>query len=500
MCEKKTTEDDEEEEEEEEEDEDTPDSFQSASDQSMEELFAQIYPQLCGGLLSLLESSVKMGATPFRASFWSDKNSVLLSEVVAGVCGTLCSLIDSPSPCRCPLSVLSVCAEQVGCILSIPPVTRHVSSITSVATAIVRQCSDHSEAPVESLSRLPFLCLKRTHHILQCQSTTSHSPNEENAMYVMDDDDVCDFEAVLETFRLVRQCCLASPAVLAGTGRLNSDPPSDGAGNLFFECFYLLLQNKKVPRNGAMSRIMNTVLHSFCDVTNISLGMGRTGRTMHQEQEHTILVRTNYHCSFLRYLGPMIATLFFSGLFGEERVLRPYAGYLESFLILYRGNCGFTECDGNLTVLLQQVCGQVVSQITAAAGAATRGEGAVCGGDSGSGSGSGSEECIVLHLPCVSQQVILMSASQYMCVVFETLLSCILHGNRSADAERGSDRGRGKAVCTARLGYLEVCSLYRTGRNTAQQLDRCTGPKEDMLRKVQVSTRKLVRWPSNVTH
>ena len=495
MCEKRSTEDEEEEEEEEEE-ENASDTSQSASDQSMEVLFAQIYPQLCGGLLSLLESSVAMGATPFGESFWSDKNSVLLSEVVAGVCGTLCSLIDSPSPCRCPLSVLSVCAEQVGCILSVPPVTPHVSSITSVATAIVRQCSDHSEAPIELLSRLPFLCLKRTHHILQCQSASLHCQNEENSTCVIDDDDVCDFEAVLETFRLVRQCCLAFPAVLAGTGYLNSDPPSDGAGNLFFECFYLLLQNKKVPRNGAVSRIMNTVLHSFCDVTKMSvgIGIGRTERTIQQEHERTILVRTNYHCSFLKYLRPMIATLFFSGLFGDERVLRPFAGYLETFLILYRGNCGFTECDGNLTALLQQVCSKVVTQITAAAAVV---QDVVCVEDR---LGLGSEERIVLHVPCVSPQVIVMSATQYMCVVFETLLSCFLHGNAIADAERGGERGRGRAVCTARLGYLEVCSLYRTGRHTAQQLDCCVGLQEDMLRKVQVSTCKLVRWPSEAIH
>ena len=480
----------EEEDEEEEETEEGEEGLQTTdgTDGKVEALFSQIHPQLCAGLFSLLEEIVELSAdsaTGTVGSYWGGRNALLVIEVVDGLCGVLCSLIDSSHPCQCPMSALMSCCEGVVNILSTAAHGSHVAPVIGVATAIVRQASDSSGAPAEALSRLPFLCLRRTHQILhqsslylQCKDGEGEGDGVGDGVGVGGDScggGSCDLLIVLESLRLVRQCCIACPEVLSETGRYNLDPASEGAGNLFFECFSCLLQSPRVLRNGALVRMMNTALSCFSDEGARCKGR-KTGPT------RTVLTRASYLSSFMHYLGPLLRTLLSSGLFEEqERVLRSSSGYIENLLNLYLNNRSSTAVtdgvDVYFTGMVERVCCEISLQIDAVSASSSNSSGS---------SISGSTFNTVLHIPAISANIILLSARQYLRVVLLTLSACV---------------GDSKQSAVTRQRYMELCLTYRAGRITAQALESAdatadTARRGEILRSVPESVCKLVIWPS----
>jgi hypothetical protein len=454
---------------EEEEEEEEPQAT-DGSDGKVEALFSQIHPQLCAGLFSLLEEVLDLSADSAGSSggYWAGRNALLVVEVVDGLCGVLCSLIDSSHPCQCPTSTLHRCCERVVSILSTAPHGSHVAQVVAVATAIVRQSSDCSGAPTEDLYRLPFLCLRRSLQILHQSSLYLQDRDGDRDGDGSGEDSQgegsCDLLIVLESLRLVRQCCVAHPEVLSETGRFNSDPASEGAGNLFFECFSCLLKSPRVIRNGALVRMMNTALSCFSD--DGGRYKGRKAGAV-----RTVLTRTNYLPSFMRHLGPLLCTLLSLGLFDEqERALRTFSGYIENLLNLYRTNRGTAAVsngvDGNFSGMLEHVCGQISQQVDAV-------------------SSSNSTFNTVLRIPAISSNIVMVSASAYLKVVYLTLTACVQDTKQAA---------------STRQSYMELCLLYRVGRITAQAIQTADASADverrgEILRSVPESVCKLVIWP-----
>lgn len=442
------------------------------NDGKVEALFSQIHPQLCAGLFSLLEEVIELSGDSAGGpggSYWAGRNAPLVVEVVDGLCGVLCSLIDSSHPCQCPTSTLHSCCERAVSILSTAPHGSHVAQVIAVATAIVRQSSDCSGAPTEDLHRLPFLCLRRSLQILHQSSLYLQDRNTDGdggGDDCQEGSDSCDLLIVLESLRLVRQCCVAHPEVLSETGRFNLDPLPEGAGNLFFECFSCLVKSPRVLRNGALVRMMNTALSCFNDE-------GGRYRGRKAGAARTVLTRTNYLPSFMLHLGSLLCTLLSLGLFEEQdRALRTFSGYIENLLNLYRTNRGSTAIsngiDGNFSGMLEHVCGQISLQI-----------------DAVSSMSSSNTFNTVLCIPSIGANIVMVSASQYLRVVYLTLIACIQDS---------------KQATSTRQSYMELCQLYRAGRVTAQALQVADASADverrgEILRSVPESVCKLVIWP-----
>jgi hypothetical protein len=432
----------------------------------VEALFSQIHPQLCAGLFSLLDEVLDLSGDSAGGSggYWAGRNALLVVEVVDGLCGVLCSLIDSSHPCQCPTSTLHSCCARVFSILSTAPHGSHVAQVIAVATAIVRQSSDCSGAPTDDLYRLPFLCLRRSLQILHQSSLYLQDRDGDGDGEDCQGEDSCDLLIVLESLRLVRQCCVAHPEVLSETGRFNLDPASEGAGNLFFECFSCLLKSPRVLRNGALVRMMNTALSCFSDEGGRYKGR-KAGAV------RTILTRTNYLPSFMSHLGPLLCTLLSLGLFDEqERALRSLSGYVENLLNLYRTNRGASAVsngvDGNFSGMLEHVCGQISQQVDAA-------------------SSSSRTFNTVLRIPAISTDIVMVTASVYLKAVYLTLTACVQDTKQAA---------------STRQRYMELCLIYRGGRITAQAILTADASadverKGEILRCVPESACKLVIWP-----
>jgi hypothetical protein len=92
----------------------------------------------------------------------------------------------------------------------------------------------------------------------------------------------------------------------------------------------------------------------------------------------------------------------------------------------------------------------------------------------------------VLRTPAISSNIVMVSASAYLKVVYLTLTACVQDTKQAA---------------STRQSYMELCLLYRVGRITAQALQTADASADverrgEILRLVPESVCKLVIWPS----
>ena len=447
-------------------------------------IFAGILPQLCGGLFTLLESIVSLSmdseqharhaqhtpqttpqTSPSHRNTHTSRNSLLLSEVITGVCSALVSLIDSPYPCHCPSSSLHASAERISYLLSRTPLTCQISPLINIATAVIRQCSDSADAPVQLLSLLPHICLKRSILILRTLSTPPQpaypieDPGRLGPNSLPNLGPEAGLETVLETLRLVRQCCIAHPAVLS----VPSSVPGEEvvlSGGLFFECFGLLLKTPGVLYNGALLRMMNTALSAFCK------GAFRSKSHSFSHSASSPLVLSGFIGSYTQHLGGLIGTLLYTGLFGDdERAARPFAGYLETLILLYRENVHYVDL--NLGVLLGELCSAIGLKIS-------------CDGGLGGIAGVGSVG-FVFVLPFVDPEPLILTDLEFMRVVYDTLKHC-------AESPQS---------VLIRQSFLDLCTICRLGRVAALALKSVGSEKqqEDVYRKATSNCKLIVIQP-----
>ena len=233
---KKSRNNDEDEDEEEDEEEEEKDSKEENNDsyRNNAAIFTLILPQLCTGLFVLLESitvlNTKIEIEKLNSSNINEnsensnmisnnhnnKNGIkngnknekidaILKDVLTGLCSTLCSLIDTPVPNNFPfLSHFQSCEKLLNLLENIPIIKNiSISSYITVATSLIRQCGDHQNAPQALLSKLPHLCLYKSYEILQKNQFDPCGAN------------FVDFDNILESFRLIRQCCISCPTILS---------------------------------------------------------------------------------------------------------------------------------------------------------------------------------------------------------------------------------------------------------------------------------------------
>ena len=503
LSERKDLNDDDEEEEEEEEEEEGNETKEmenqelKSSNASLSALTSQLHPQLCGGILALLEgisnmwltSSLELdrnfagegrkadggagiitGAGAGGVSLWRGKNATLLEMVTDGACSALCTLIDSSYPCKCPMDALCFTAERTVYILTTAPLLYRAAPVITVATAIVRQLSECSQAPLALLSRLPSLCLRRSLETLRALSSVLPSASSSNfpsqththlhplSLTSTAEERNCsekdcsgNLQTVLESLRLVRQCCLLCPSLLSLVSDNGLDPSSESAGNLFFECLSCLLNNRIALLDGPLTRMMNTVL------TCLS-GHFNTHKARHGEQfnstgmcTRSVLTHNNYHNFFTVYVGDIIGTLLFNGLFGEdESNIRIFSSYFESIFILcsqyenknengsenvYSNNT--SECRSQFTSKLELICGKIATSLS----------------EEPARMGLDSTHSAVFFLPSLSHKAHVLTVRQYMRVVFETLK---IHSQTPS-----------KSILV-KQSYTELCIVYRFGRCLCQ--------------------------------
>ena len=490
LTEKKVLNDDEEEEEEEEEEDDNEMKELKSSNTSSSALTAKLHPQLCGGILALLEAvssvwvqysqegdrdmtrggvrvldsgggsvtgtGVGVGTGVGGVSHWRGKNSLLLDRVTEGACSALCTLIDSSYPCKCPVQALCLTAERTVYILTSAPITYRAAPVITVATAIVRQLSECSQAPLALLSRLPFLCLKRSLQILQALSTvlpltsTSHPPSHLHPHPLSltptptADDYSGDLQTVLESLRLVRQCCLLCPSLLSLVSDNAFNPSSESAGNLFFECFSCLLNNRIAVLDGPLTRMMNTVLTCLSSYFNT-----HTSRLGEQSNTRTVLTHSNYHNFSTVYAGDIIGILLFNGLFGEdESNIRIFSTYFETIFILCSKHDNENENSNansnnssEFSSKLELICGNIAKSLS----------------EEHARTGLDSTHSAVFYLPSLSPEAHVLTVGQYMQVVLQTLL---LHSLSATPLKSKS--------LLLKQSYAELCVTYRFGRNICQ--------------------------------
>ena len=508
--------DDDDDEEEEEEEDDNETKELKSSNTTLSALTSQLHPQLCGGIVALLEeisnlwvqcsqeldrdltrggvrgldgggSSVtgtgvgggtgggvdvgtELGTGVGGVSHWRGKNSLLLDKVTEGACSALCTLLDSSYPCKCPVEALCFTAERTVYILTTAPMHYKAAPVITVATAIVRQLSECSQAPLALLSRLPFLCLKRSLQILQALSTVlpfssiSHSPSIKHphpyppslSFPPPSDDYSGDLQTVLESLRLVRQCCLLCPSLLSLVYHNTLNPSSESAGNLFFECLSCLLNNRIALLDGPLTRMMNTVLTCLSSYFNTP-----TSRHGEQSNTRTALTHSNYHNFFTVYAGDIIGTLLFNGLFGEdESGMRLFSTYFETIFIICskheseseNENININEYSNNRSVCssqfsskLELICGNIAKSLS----------------EEHVRTGLDSTHSAVFYLPSLSPEAHILTVGQYMQVVLQTLL---LHSLSASPLKAKS--------LLLKQSYTELCVTYRFGRNVCQSSKR----------------------------
>ena len=405
-------------------------------------------------------------------SHWRLKNSLLLDKVTEGACSALCTLIDSSYPCKCPVEALCFTAERTVYILTTAPMHYKAAPVITVATAIVRQLSECSQAPVALLSRLPFLCLQRSLQILQALSTvlpftsTSHSPfltHPQQHLHPhppslsltptpLSDDHSGDLQTVLESLRLVRQCCLLCPSLLSLVSDNTFNHSSESAGHLFFECLSCLLNNRIALLDGPLTRMMNTVLTCLSSYFNTP-----TSRHGEQSNTRTVLTHSNYYNFFTVYAGDTIGTLLFNGLFGEdESSLRIFSTYFETIFIICskhknkneneninenEDSNSRSEYSSQFSSKLELICGNIAKSIS----------------EEHVRTGLDSSHSAVFYLPSLSPEAHVLTVGQYMQVVLQTLL---LHSLSAFPLKAKS--------LLLKQCYTELCVTYRFGRNICQ--------------------------------
>ena len=515
LSERKVLDDDEEEEEEEEGDREMKEEENQelkSSNATLSALTSQLHPQLCGGILALLEGISNMwqqssqeqdrdvtggggggagagrvagievgtgtgiggwtgagaGAGMGCVSHWRGKNITLLEMVTEGASSALCALIDSSYPCKCPMDALCFTAERTVYILTTAPLLYRAAPVITVATAIVRQLSECSEAPLALLSRLPFLCLKRSLQILQSLSSLSpshphtlahthpyqhphplsHTPLSEDRNN-SEKDYSGDLQTVLESLRLVRQCCLLCPSLLSLVPGQGFEPSPGSAGNLFFECLSCLLNNRIALLDGPLTRMMNTVLTCFSSPFNAHKARQGTAFNNTRMCTRTVLTHSNYLNFFTVYVGDIIGTLLFNGLFGEdEGNIRIFSSYFETVFILcsqhenkmengnqneIQNSTNSSENRSHFLSKLELICGNIATNLT----------------DEHVHPGHESAYSAVFFLPSLSHTAHVLTVKQYMRVVYETLK---LHTQNPS-----------KTVLV-KQSYTELCATYRFGR------------------------------------
>ena len=531
LSERKLLDDDEEEEEEEEEEEmnsemkgEENQEFKS-SNATLSALTSQLHPQLCGGILALLEGISHMwlqsaqeqdrdvtgggeggigigtgrvagievgtgagigggggagtwagvgtgaGAGVGCVSHWRGKNITLLEMVTEGACSALCALIDSSYPCKCPIDALCFTAERTVYILATAPLLYRAAPAITIATAIVRQLSECSDAPLALLSRLPFLCLKRSLQILQSLSSLSpshththahthtythphplsHTPLSEDRNN-SEKDYSGNLQTVLESLRLVRQCCLLCPSLLLVPGQ-GFEPSPESAGNLFFECLSCLLNNRIALLDGPLTRMMNTVLTCLSSPFNTHKARQGAAFTNTGMFTRTVLTHSNYLNFFTVYIGDIIGTLLFNGLFGEDECnIRIFSSYFETVFILcsqheniieernqneIQNSTNSSENRSQFLSKLELICGKIATNLT----------------DEHVHPGHDSTYSAVFFLPSLSHTAHVLTVKQYMRVVYETL--------------KLRTQNPSKTILV-KQSYTELCVTYRFGRTLYQ--------------------------------
>ena len=550
----------------------------SKEDENKSAIFSLILPQLCSGLFNLLETITFLNTTiemekekinymkyihiqemhssksknnnndnnnvnditnnndfnMKESTMNNNKINLLLTEVLTGLCSTLCSLIDTPTPCSCPLfSLLQSCEKLIMILCNIPIILHiNISSYIRIATALIRQCADNCNAPQALLSNLPHICILKSLQILEKNSfflfkSKSHVREKSSENY----------ENVLESFRLIRQCCVICPSLLSISISLplslplsipilnnNSMKKSENEiiqihppGKLFFSCFLFLLKSPPVFQNGALMRMMNTVLASFLIDSSKIKNSGSSYLTSSSpssfpsssfpsssaaasSSSSTTLFMTGYHIEYEKNIKELLSIIFYYGFFNKDQIhLRTLAGLADILVLLYRENyMKKTHNIFNLSSSLKGLCCEIGLEMKRNVNMDNgndKSNAIKCyyGNDDNinineindiNKSDSNREKnLILLIIPSVDPRPKILTSLDFMSIVYETLKyhieSKILKSSIIKEC------------------FIELCNIYRFGRKAflAFQSAKTEKQQELVLSKVE-KTSKLIIFPS----
>ena len=435
----------------------------------------------------------------------NEKIDVILKDVLTGLCSTLCSLIDTPVPNNFPfLSHFQSCEKLLNLLENIPIIKNiSISSYITVATSLIRQCADHQNAPQALLSKLPHLCLYKSYEILQ---KNQFDPSGANFV---------DFDNILESFRLIRQCCISCPTILSipisftiiekERNEINNEIIKIyQPGELFFDCFIFLLKSPNVYQNGALVRMMCTVLNSF------TIGSSRL-KNIHSPSSFpppsfpssshlsppfsssfsspnssspSILILSGYSEEFKRKFEEILEILLNFGFFNKcEKFLRLYGGFFDTFILLYK-ECSLMEMNKNvpLTSILEKLCCKIGIEQDKCIQEENNNN--IEFNEINKIAGSNSEGySILLFVPSVDPRPQILTALQFMKIVYFTL---------KYHTESNVTKPSIIKEC-----YLELCNMCRSGHNAAESLKetKTESHYEEIISKMKINY-KLIIFPT----
>lgn len=192
--------------------------------------------------------------------------------------------------------------------------------------------------------------------------------------------------------------------------------------------------------------MMNTALNTFCKGTSY----------IQKGNIQTPFFRAGYKDPFIRQFGGLLGTLLFHGLFGDEKAVRPFGGYFETLIILYKENISIEIID--ISLLLKQICGQIGNEI-----AGTR------------------PYNITLILPELHNFPITLSSLEFLQIVYTTL-TYYTHQSQFS---------------LVRQSFIELSMLYKTGDKISKLLENVVTDKEKQV--IYLKNKgicKLIIWPS----
>ena len=481
-------------------------------------IFALILPQLCAGLFALLESITTFNINKeieknkksnthenIENEILSQKNNgnkkgnknekidELLKDVLTGLCSTLCTLIDTPVPMNFSLQSHYQSCEKLIILLNSIPIIKNISisCYITVATSLIRQCDNNLNSPQALLSTLPHLCLYKSSQILQKNQFDPFGA------------EIVDYENVLESFRLIRQCCISCPTVLSIPITISKIENENEifktyqSGELFFDCFLFLLKNPNVYQNGCLVRMMCTVLNSFTigsakmkyspSTTSSSSSTSTSFSSSSSSSSTSVLMISGYYKEFKIFFEELLGILLHFGFFSKcEKYLRLYGGFFDTFILLYK-ECSSIEMNRNvpLSLILEKLCQKIgIEEDKYIENENIKNEKNISSNEMNKIVGCGSEgNSILLFVPSVDPRPQILTALQFMRIVYFNL--------------KYYTESNMVKTSIVKECYLELCNMCRSGILAAKSLNEAEteNQREEIISKIKINY-KLIIFPT----
>ena len=483
------------------------------TDRNNAEIFTLILPQLCAGLFALLESITTFNINKeieknknsnihenigneilirsnqgIKKGNKNEKIDELLKDVLTGLCSTLCTLIDTPVPINFSLQSYYHSCEKLIILLDKIPIIKNISisCYITVATSLIRQCDNNLNSPQALLSTLPHLCLYKSSQILQKNQFDPFGA------------EIVDYENVLESFRLIRQCCISCPTILSIPITISMKENENEiskiyqSGELFFECFFFLLKNPNVYQNGCLVRMMCTVLNSFTIGSSkmkysSSSIISFPSSTSTSTSSSSVLMISGYYEEFKKKIEELLKILLNFGFFNKcEKHLRLYGGFFDIFILLYK-ECSLIEMNQNvpLSLILEKLCQKIgFEEDKCIQNENIKNEKNNRLNEINKIVGSGSEgNSILLFVPSVDPRPQILTALQFMRIVYFNL-------------KYYTESNVIKASIIKEC-YLELCNMCRSGILAAKSLNeaKTENQREEIISKIKINY-KLIIFPT----